>query len=365
MSSRLSTRIDIAARALLHWRDRTPSRPAAPQRILIAHQLLLGDTLMTTPLIAKLREQYPDAEIVMAMPSAAVPLYQGRPYGVSALPFSPKRRETIAPIAAAGPFDLAFLPGDNRFSWLARAVSARWIVAWNADTPAYKNWPVDERVAWPATPGALGDLWAAMQPGASPAPFDPSKWPAPAHKPFDLLKGRFAVFHVGASNEKKLWPATHWQTLAREVGQLGVQVVWSAGPGEEHLVAACDPGGKHLSYAGRLDLAQLWRLLKEAVLLVAPDTGVAHLAKVTGTPAITLFGAGPTFLYGRGSFWSAMPFHPCVLADLPPRRQVTLFRRAFPWLSGPHDNLPGVRYAPAGTAPSEIGELARNLLQNP
>jgi ADP-heptose:LPS heptosyltransferase len=362
MSSRLSTRLRILGGALLHWRDRLPRRPESPHRILIAHQLLLGDTLMTTPLIAKLRARHPAAEIMMAMPPAAVPLYQGRPYGAVAMPFSPRQERTLAPIVAAGPYDLALLPGDNRFSWLARAVGARWTMAWAKDAPAYKNWPVDENIPWPEQPGALGDLWADMLPGPVPAPFNPSDWVAPAAQAFELPSRRFAVLHVGASNEKKLWPAANWQALADDLEELGLEVVWSAGPGEEHLAAACDPNRKRRSYAGKLDLSQMWRLLRAAALLVAPDTGVAHLAKVTGTPAIALFGAGPTFLYGRGNFWSGVPFYPCVLADLPARRQVTLFRRPFPWLSGSHDSLPGVAYAPEGQGPSVVGELARNLL---
>lgn len=56
--SRLPGRIRIFARALPRligkpWRR----RPASVQRILIAHHLLLGDTLLLTPLVAKLRAQ--------------------------------------------------------------------------------------------------------------------------------------------------------------------------------------------------------------------------------------------------------------------------------------------------------------------
>src|SRR5438270_12899414 len=59
--------------------------PDKPRRILVAHHLLLGDTLMLTPLLAKLREQFPAAEIVMAVPGAHAGLYANRPYGVQAI----------------------------------------------------------------------------------------------------------------------------------------------------------------------------------------------------------------------------------------------------------------------------------------
>ena len=81
MASRALTRGPVLTRALFHLAITAGRRrkPAAPQRILVAHHLLLGDTLMLTPLIAKLRERFPEAEIVMTTPKAIAPLYEKRP----------------------------------------------------------------------------------------------------------------------------------------------------------------------------------------------------------------------------------------------------------------------------------------------
>ena len=96
-------------------------RPQQVSRILIAHHLLLGDTLMLTPLLAALRQCYPQAEILMLCPKAIAPLYQGRPYDVSVLPWHPADAKSLLPLWQAPGFDLAFVPGDNRYSWLALA----------------------------------------------------------------------------------------------------------------------------------------------------------------------------------------------------------------------------------------------------
>src|SRR5258706_6637878 len=64
--------------------------PLDPRRILIAHHLLLGDTLMLTPLIAKLRERYPSAELVMALPEAYASLYASAPYDLRAIGWDPR-----------------------------------------------------------------------------------------------------------------------------------------------------------------------------------------------------------------------------------------------------------------------------------
>jgi hypothetical protein len=103
------------------------SLPHAPQRILIAHHLLLGDTLMLTALVAKLRQEHRAAELVMAVPEPYAALYAGAPYGLRAIGWNPSRPAASALWREHG-FDLAFVPGDNRFSWLALALGARWIV---------------------------------------------------------------------------------------------------------------------------------------------------------------------------------------------------------------------------------------------
>src|SRR5258707_11753576 len=44
------------------------ARNSDPRRILVVHHLLLGDTLMLTPLLAKLRELFPRAYLTMTPP---------------------------------------------------------------------------------------------------------------------------------------------------------------------------------------------------------------------------------------------------------------------------------------------------------
>lgn len=73
------------------------ARPVDPQRILIAHHLLLGDTLMLTPLVAKLRERHPAADLVMAVPEPYAPLYARAPYGLRGIGWDP-RRPSLSPL---------------------------------------------------------------------------------------------------------------------------------------------------------------------------------------------------------------------------------------------------------------------------
>lgn len=128
-----------------------------------------------------------------------------------------------------------------------------------------------------------------------------------------------------------MWNPDKWLALAGQLAGLGFQPVWSGGPGEDKLVSHIDEGGKYPSFAGKLDLPQLWHLLKHASLLVCPDTGVAHLGRLTGAPTVTLFGPGAAVICGAGDFWHGSPYR-AVTEEIACRNQDVLFRRHIGWV---------------------------------
>ena len=260
----------------LFERVRRPRRvpPKEVRRVLVAHHLLLGDTLMLTPLLAKLRFHHPQADIVMTVARPFAPIYRTRPFGVTAVPFAPHEMRTLAPLLDGGGYDLGVVPGDNRYSWLAMAAGARWIIAFAGDTPAWKNWPVDEPKPYPNQPAAWGDMVAELVSGLAPPPFRPTDWPDPECAVFPLPAARrFAVLHVGASTMLKLWEPDKWRALALHLEQHAIEPVLLCGRGEEGIVARVDPQGRYTRYAGNLRLEQVWRLLRAARSLNMPAPG--------------------------------------------------------------------------------------------
>jgi ADP-heptose:LPS heptosyltransferase len=209
---------------------------------------------------------------------------------------------------------------------------ARWIVAFGGAASVRKDWPVDALVPYRSTPGAWGDLVAELVPGPPPPPYTTDDWKAPPAAPFDLPAAPYAVLHVGASTPLKQWPAARWTALAAAFAAQGTAPVWSGGRGEEAAVRECDPQGHHPSFAGRLDLAQLWPLLAGARVLVAPDTGVAHLGRVVGVPTVALFGPGSATICGAGEFWRDAPYRAVTVDPFPCRDQRVLFGREIDWV---------------------------------
>lgn len=317
--------------ALARWGMRR-TRALAPRRILVLHHLLLGDTLMLTGLIAKLRACYPQADIVLTVRPALAPLYAGRPYGITVHPFDPRDMRSFTALLRAPHFDLAILPADNRWSWLARALGIGWIIGIAGDVPARKNWPVDELLPYSPMPTAFVETAAELVAGPPPAPYRVGDWPMPVVDDVPDFGQRYAVLHVSAGSLLKLWPAPQWRSLAEALEARGLRVVWSTGPEESAILDVIDSGSARGRIAGTLCLAQLWHVLARASLFVSLDTGVAHLGRLTGVPAVTLFGPGSALICGSGVFFAAMPQRLVSVDPFPCRDQTVQFFRTLPWV---------------------------------
>jgi ADP-heptose:LPS heptosyltransferase len=329
--SRLTARLWLAPRLLRALLGPRRAASTPPARILVLHHLLLGDTLMLTPLLAKLRARYPAASIHLSCPPAFLPLYAARPFGVIALAFSPKDPRSLAALAAAGPWDQILIPAENRYTPLARALGAAHVIGFADDRPRWKNRLLDEAHPFPQAPATFADFAATLVDGPAPGAFAPADWPWAEAAAFIRPAGRYAVLHLGASSPLKFWPAERWQALASWLADQGVTPVWSAGARETALVASADPAQRFTSYAGQLDLLQLAQLLRGAALMICPDTGVTHLARITGTPTVALFGPGSPVICGAGDYWRDSPFT-ALSEPIACRDQHHTFRREAAWI---------------------------------
>ena len=331
-------RLPLRARIAWHGLVRRPpvyrAAPAHIEAVLIAHNLLLGDTLMLTPLLARLRRLHPAARLVMTCPPALLPLYESRPFGLIAVPFDPRDPQSLARARAYGPFDLGIVPGESRHGWFARATGARWVRGYRGGAFYYRA-SLDEALLMPAALQPLPDMMAALAgppAGDDGERFDPADWPAPASGRFVPPDGPFAVLHLGAGSPLKYWPAPNWRALAAALAARGLQVLLSAGPGQEDLARAVNAAGRYQDLSGRLSLADMWHMLAQARVLVSLDTGIAHLARITQTPAVVLFGPGQAALYGAVAFFRDTPFRTVTVATIPCRNERLLFERERPWI---------------------------------
>lgn len=116
---------------------------------------------------------------------------------------------------------------------------------------------------------------------------------SPAHRDIPALRGHL-VISPAASKAERNWLPERYAALADHAYQQGFAVYICGGPTqlERDLAAAIE---QHASaplhnLVGKTNLKQLLALLEQATLVVAPDTGPAHMAVTVGTPVIGLYG---------------------------------------------------------------------------
>ena len=111
-----------------------------------------------------------------------------------------------------------------------------------------------------------------------------------------LLRGfgidRYVVLSPAGGWRSKCWPRERYGSLCQQIhANLGLRCILNQGPGEEECIAAVKAAsGDAAPIACSSSLHQLIVFLRNALCVVAGDTGPLHLAVALGTPVVALFG---------------------------------------------------------------------------
>ena len=116
----------------------------------------------------------------------------------------------------------------------------------------------------------------------------------------------YVVVHPGPLTAYKRWPLAYWQHLITDLVKKGFQVVVSASPTKQDvqlnhdIISLLDDetAARVINTAGKLSIPQAGSLLRGASLYIGVDTSITHLAAACNIPTITLFGATPPTNFG-------------------------------------------------------------------
>jgi ADP-heptose:LPS heptosyltransferase len=121
--------------------------------------------------------------------------------------------------------------------------------------------------------------------------------------------GPYVVLHPGAAVPARAWSPGRAARAVAALTAAGHRVVVTGGPAERALTARV--AGRHArDLGGATDLRTLAGVLAAARVLVAGNTGPAHLAAAVGTPVVSLF--SPVVPAGR---WAPYGVPHVVLGD--------------------------------------------------
>ena len=315
------------------------SAPPAP--ILLIRPGGLGDAAMLLPSLASLRAALPPAiriDILCEPRNAAVfglvPLANTRTILYTKRPLTLRHRLRRAGYAAVL---------DTEQSHWFSAIFAAWTrapIRIGFDTVPARSRLYTESVPYePHGPEReqFRRLLAALAhiPEGATAPFGPCFRGLGGQRPPSLAGGSgaappsFAALHIGGSNPSKHWPPERYASLCDALhSQRGLRAVLVGSAADREAatrVAALCRAAAPENRAGELSLAETATLCADAALFIGPDSGIAHLTDLAGTPSVVLFGSGDAAKWGpcHGAAVSAAPPLPCA----PCSRYGTLHRR--------------------------------------
>jgi ADP-heptose:LPS heptosyltransferase len=114
-----------------------------------------------------------------------------------------------------------------------------------------------------------------------------------------LGPGAYAVVHPGSSTSSRRWPARRFAAVADAIARELPVVV--TGTDRERSVAAEMRSAMRrpaIDLTGRTSLGGLFALVDGAAIVVANDTGVAHVADAVQTPSVVVFTASDPERWG-------------------------------------------------------------------
>ncbi|HXT71219.1 MAG TPA: glycosyltransferase family 9 protein [Vicinamibacterales bacterium] len=291
--------------------------------ILLVRPRLIGDVLLTTPLVRALRRRYPEATLLYLVEAMAAPIVRANPHVSETIVITHRRGWrriaedwSIARRLRARRIDVALdLHGGPRSSWLTFASRAKMRVGYDVSGRGWMYTHLVPRPRGYAPRHSVLNQWDLLAPvdSAFLSPPDPDRdrLEMPVE---DAARGAIRarltshgvrdadaviVMHVGAGNDFRRWPAASFAevaaALAREGRGRALVVVGAAGDTPTIREVASHAGraaGEDVRVVEAVDwpLTELRALMDRASLFVGGDSGPMHIAAAADVPIVALFG---------------------------------------------------------------------------
>jgi heptosyltransferase III len=299
----------------------SPNSPNDTQhfkKILIIATRQIGDTLITTPLIKRTHEIWPDAQIDFLGFKSAIGILEGNPHLHEIIGSSPKPKikEYLHLLKKVFfKYDLAIItqPSDRSYLYGLFAATKRvgvmhvgqedhgwkkWITQYQVPINYFEQHVVTEklRLVDPFTKGKQITQEIVID---APSKVSPS-----------LVANEIApnsvLIHPSPLNAYKKWPLSHWLSVIEFLSDQHIPVLISGGAAKvdvdlaQEIIKGLSQKAKNqvINLTGKVSFSELATLLRQVRAYVGVDTSVTHLAAACNTPTVALFGATPPTNFG-------------------------------------------------------------------
>lgn len=262
-------------------------------QILVIRGGAIGDFILTLPVLAALRAQFPSAQLTVL----------GYPH-IARLAVLGGLADAVKPIEARGLADCFNARAEVPLEWAEFFAGFAIILSYLYDPDSVFEQHVRGCtkavfIAGPHRPSEADGIHACevfLKPLERLAIFDADPVPRlePKTEPASAAQNRFTLaVHPGSGSERKNWPEAKWaELLGRLAGLTPAKLLLVGGEAEGERLARL----AHVWPADRLSVAQSLPLTELALRLtgctafVGHDSGVTHLAAALGLPGVALWG---------------------------------------------------------------------------
>ncbi len=274
----------------------------------------LGDVLMVTPLVRRLQDTMPHVKITWVISKLAHQLVAGMEdveFIVTDKPNSLRDYWTFKQRMRSYHFDVCLAAqAAMRANLLYPLIRCKRIIGY--DSVRAKDghgWFIDDAIE-PGTEHTLeGFLKFADVLGV---PKTNIRWDLPISKESHdwalahIPKGKPIIcLNPAASKPERSWPVERYiEVMNHAQTHLDCQLVLIGGPGsfDREMADAILAKVEAIDLVGKTKPPQLMAVIKQASLIICPDTGPSHMASAVGTPVIALQAVTSTKVSGPYAF---------------------------------------------------------------
>lgn len=293
------------------------------RKVLVMQSAFLGDSLLTLPLLRRLKEILPGATVTVLTLAKTADIFKGAAW-VDEVLIDDKRGVhgglsgpwTIAAELQARAFDLAVIPHRSfRSALIAKLAGVPRRIGFDSSAGSFLltdavpfSWLMHDLERNLSLTLPLGS-------GAAPSSGE-SRYVAPPAMSAKLAAllppGPLAGVHPGSAWATKRWLPERFAELCVRLKADGLTPVLVGGPDDKALGASIARECGALDLVGKTDLEDLKALMGRLSVFVTNDSGPMHLAAAAGVPVVAIFGATTREL----GFFPYGPGHRVVEADL-------------------------------------------------
>jgi predicted lipopolysaccharide heptosyltransferase III len=285
-----------------------------PQSILVMKLRYIGDVVLSTPVLTRLREGFPKARITMLVNAGTEEVVQDHPAldEVMVVAREGLRNWRLPVELRRRRFDVVVdLTDGDRSAILGRMSGAPTRIGYNSEHRwrgrLYTHIVKADRFAMHtiqyhlAATEALGLSGVIPEPQMTVAPDARDAARSLLQEAMVDADKPFVCLHPGARWWFKSWPAERFAALADRIQTHSPAQVLFLGSERDRKVIGDIASAMEtacLSLVGRTRLQDLAAILSRARLMISNDNGPMHIAAAMGTPVIGLFGPSDPAIWG-------------------------------------------------------------------